>query len=200
MNTKKPTLSVIIITKNEEQDLPRCLRSVWSADEIVVLDSGSTDRTVEIAREFTDKVFVSEVWPGFGPQKNRALAYATGDWVLSLDADEWVTAELAEEIQSGIKGGAHSVYEIPRLSSFCGVVIHHSGWYPDYATRLFRRSCAQFSNDLVHERVVYEGVSGSLKQSLRHNSYHDIKEVMEKIVRYAHDGAQNRYQRGLLTT
>jgi len=200
MSTNKPTLSVVIITKNEERDLPRCLRSVWFADEIVVLDSGSTDRTVEIAREFTDKVFVSADWPGFGPQKNRALTHATGDWVLSLDADEWVPAELAEEIQSVIKNGAQSVYKIPRLSTFCGKIIRYSGWYPDYVARLFRRSCAQFSNDLVHERIVYEGVSGTLKQSLRHNSYHDIKEVMEKIVRYAHDGAQNRYQRGERTS
>ena len=200
MSTNKPTLSVVIITKNEERDLPRCLRSVWFADEIVVLDSGSMDRTLEIAREFTDKVFVNADWPGFGPQKNRALTYATGEWVLSLDADEWVTAELAEEIQSVIKGGAHSVYKIPRLSSFCGVVIRRSGWYPDYVTRLFRKSDAQFSKDLVHERVVHEKIEGSFNNPLRHASYHDLNEVMNKVVRYSQDGAENRFRRGETTS
>jgi glycosyltransferase involved in cell wall biosynthesis len=200
MNLSKPTLSVIVITKNEEHDLPRCLRSVWFADEIVVLDSGSTDRTVEIAREFTDKVFVSEDWPGFGQQKNRALSYATQDWVLSLDADEWVTADLAKEIRAAISNGDLDVYQIPRLSSFCGKVIRHSGWYPDYVTRLFKRTSAGFSEDLVHERVVHEASVGTIRQPLRHESYHDIKEVMEKSVRYVLDGAENRFQKGERTT
>jgi len=200
MSINKPTLSVVIITKNEERDLPRCLRSVWFAYEIVVLDSGSTDRTVEIAHEFTDKVFVSAAWPGFGPQKNRALSYATGDWVLSLDADEWLTGDLAGEIQSVIVNGTHSVYKIPRLSSFCGVVIRHSGWYPDYVTRLFRKSDAQFSDDLVHERVVHEKANGTLKNPLRHASYHDLNEVMNKVVRYSQDGAENRFRLGETTS
>lgn len=200
MSTNKPTLSVVIITKNEERDLPRCLRSVCFADEIVVLDSGSTDRTLEIAREFTDKVFVSADWPGFGPQKNRALTHATGDWVLSLDADEWVTAELAEEIQIAIKSETYSAYKIPRLSTFCGTVVRHSGWYPDYVTRLFRRVDARFSSDLVHERVVHEKTEGSLKNPLRHASYHDLNEVMNKVVRYSQDGAENRFRRGETTS
>lgn len=200
MNSSKPTLSVVVITKNEESDLPRCLRSVWFADEIVVLDSGSTDRTVEIAREFTDKVFVSDDWPGFGPQKNRALSHATGDWVLSLDADEWVTAELAEEIQVVLQKSEKDVYKIPRLSSFCGEIIRHSGWYPDYVTRLFKRKAAKFSEDLVHERVVHDGASGVLKNPLRHASYHDLNEVMQKVVRYSQDGAENRFRKGETTS
>ena len=150
-----PTLSIIVITKNEERDLPRCLRSVWFADEIIVVDSGSSDRTVDIASEYTDKVFSYTDWQGFGTQKNRALSHATGDWVLSLDADEWLTAELCQEIRSVISHPDQSIYEFPRLSSFCGSVIRHGGWYPDYVARLFKRGSTSFSDDLVHERLLY---------------------------------------------
>ena len=200
MSTNKPTLSVVIITKNEERDLPRCLRSVWFADEIVVLDSGSTDRTLEIAREFTDKVFVSADWPGVGPQKNRALTHATGDWVLSLDADEWVTPALAEEIQEKVTQNRNESFRIPRSSSLCSHIIRHSGWSPDYVLRLFKRNEAAFSDDLVHERVVTNSPIKSLQNPLRHESYKNISDVLRKISIYASAGANNRARKGETTT
>ena len=139
------SLSVIIITKNEAHDIRDCLNSVVWADEIIVLDSGSTDETLNIAKEFTPNVYLSNEWQGFGIQKNRALAYATKDWVLSLDADERVDGKLKEEIQKILKSPKFEVYFISRLSSFCGRFIHHSGWRPDYVARLFKRGSAQFS-------------------------------------------------------
>ena len=152
-------LSVILIAKDEEACIARALRSVDWADEIVVVDSGSTDRTVDIAREHGAKVTVTADWPGFGPQKNRALDLATGDWVLSLDADEWLTAESAEEIRRVVAAAEASAaaYRMPRRSSFCGRFMRHSGWWPDYVVRLFRRGRARFSDDSVHERVIVDG-------------------------------------------
>ncbi len=190
-------LSVIVITKNEAERLPRCLESVREiADEIIVLDSGSTDATLEIARRYTEKVFVSPDWPGFGPQKNRALDYATGEWVLSLDADEWLTPELLMAIQTTLKAPTADVYEIPRLSSFCGRPMRHSGWWPDHVARLFRRGSARFSDDLVHERLVFTGAAGRLKTPLRHETYRTLDEMLIKLNRYSTDGAENHFNHG----
>ncbi len=191
------TLSVIIITKNEAERLPRCLESVREiADEIIVLDSGSTDATLEIARRYTDKVTVSADWPGFGPQKNRALDDATGDWVLSLDADEWLTQELAAEVVAVLKAPTAEVYEIPRLSSFCGRPMQHSGWWPDHVARLFRRGTARFSDDLVHERLVFSGSTRRLKSPLNHETYRNLDEMLVKLNRYSTDGAENHLKHG----
>ncbi len=191
------TLSVIVITKNEAERLPRCLESVREiADEIIVLDSGSTDATLEIARRYTENVFISPDWPGFGPQKNRALDYATGDWVLSLDADEWLTPELLVAIQTTLKAPTADVYEIPRLSSFCGRPMRHSGWWPDHVARLFRRGAARFSNDLVHERLIFTGATARLKPPLRHETYRTLDEMLNKLNRYSTDGAQNHFKQG----
>ena len=191
------TLSVILITKNEAERLPRCLESVRElADEIVVLDSGSTDATLEIARRYTDKVYSRPDWPGFGPQKNRVLDAASGDWVLSLDADEWLTPELAAEVRAVLQAPAAAVYEIPRLSSFCGRPMRHSGWWPDYVARLFKRGSARFSDDLVHERLVFEGTAAQLKNPLRHETYRTLDEMLVKLNRYSTDGAQNHRNRG----
>jgi len=190
-------LSVILITKNEAERLPRCLESVRGlADEIVVLDSGSTDATLEIARRHTDKVYSRPDWPGFGPQKNRALDYATGDWVLSLDADEWLTPELAAEIRQTLNAPQATVYEIPRLSSFCGRPMRHSGWWPDPVARLFKRDAARFSDDLVHERLVYSERAVRLKAPLHHETYRNLDEMLVKLNRYSTDGAQNHHNRG----
>ena len=131
-------LSITIITKNEALNIRECLESVKWADEIIVVDSGSTDDTVAICREFTPHVY-SHDWPGFGIQKNRALGYASKDWVLSLDADERVMPELRAEIESTMRDGSAPGYEIPRLSSFCGRYMHHSGWYPERVLRLFHK-------------------------------------------------------------
>jgi hypothetical protein len=181
-------LSIIIITKNEAENIRACIGSVAWADEIVVVDSGSSDDTPDICRGLGAKVYEHD-WPGFGPQKNRALDYATGDWVLSLDADEQVSPELRAEIQSAVNEGRTDAYEIPRLSSFCGRYIHHSGWRPDYVTRLFQRGAGRFSDDWVHERVIVTGSTGRLKQSILHESFRDAEELLAKINQYSSAGA-----------
>ena len=181
-------LSVIIITKNEALNIRACLESIKWADEIIVVDSGSTDDTLAICREFTPHVY-SHDWPGFGMQKNRALDYATNEWVLSLDADERVTAELHQEIVETMRAGKAQGYELPRLSSFCGRYMQHSGWYPDYVTRLFLRTAGRFSNDLVHERVVISGSVGRLKQRLLHESFRDLDQLLGKMNHYSSAGA-----------
>jgi glycosyltransferase involved in cell wall biosynthesis len=190
-------ISVTIITQNEETSIRRCLQSVSWADEVIVLDSGSTDRTVEIARELGAKVSVTSDWPGFGPQKNRALELATGDWILSLDADEWVTLELGEEMRA-ILTGKHEfdAYRLPRLSSFCGRFMRHSGWWPDYVVRLFPRGAARFSDDIVHERTLVDGTIGTLRNPLMHETYVDLDDMQEKFNRYSSLGAQALHERG----
>jgi len=189
-------LSVIVITRNEARNLADCLESVRFADEVVVLDSGSTDDTVEIARRHGARVEVAADWPGFGPQKNRALALAGGDWVLSLDADERVTPELAAAIGEVLRAPRHDAYDMPRLSSFCGRFIRHSGWWPDRVLRLFRRGAARFSDDPVHEKVVPDGSVGRLAPHLLHYTYPDLDSAVAKMNRYSSDSARAMHARG----
>lgn len=192
------SISVVIITKNEEASIRRCLESVSWADEIVVLDSDSSDRTAEICRELGAKVSVAREWPGFGQQKNRALDMATGDWVLSLDADEWVTPELGKEIRAAVsQTGNASAFRIPRLSSFCGRLMRHSGWWPDHVVRLFRRGAARFSDDIVHERVIVEGEMGALSNPLMHETYVALEDMLEKFNNYSTLGARMLHERGV---
>ena len=182
-------LSVIIITKNEEKNIRICLDSIAWIDEIIVLDSGSTDATVTICKQYTAKVYETD-WIGFGPQKSRALKYASGDWILSLDADEWITPELKAEILMIIQNpGRYVAFEIPRLSSYCGQYMHHSGWWPDHVTRLCRRDMARFSEQIVHERMIVDGNVGRLSNHIMHVSYKDLEHVLTKLNRYSTDGA-----------
>lgn len=182
-------LSVIIITKNEEKNIKVCLDSIAWADEIIVLDSGSTDATVPICKQYTDKVYETD-WIGFGHQKNRALKYASGDWVLSLDADEWITPELKAEILMAIQNpGSYVAFEIPRLSSYCGQYMRHSGWWPDRVTRLCKRGKAQFSEQLIHERMIVNGSVGRLSNHIMHTSFKDLEHVLTKLNRYSTDNA-----------
>ena len=181
-------LSVIIITKNEAGNIRACLESVAWADEIVVVDSGSTDATTQICRELGAKVHVHD-WPGFGMQKNRALSYATHEWVFSIDADERVTPELQSQLIKAMQNETGDGFYLPRLSQFCGKFIRHSGWYPDYVLRLFRRSRGRFSDDVVHERVIVEGSTGRLSSPLLHYSYLDEADVQRKTEQYARAGA-----------
>lgn len=196
-------LSVILITMNEEDFVRTCLESVAWADEIIVIDSGSTDQTVEICRGYTDKIVLTD-WPGFGPQKNRALAMATRDWVLSIDADECITPELREEMQIVMADpGDRAAFAMPRRSSYCRRPIRHSGWWPDYVTRLFRRAQARFSDDLVHERLIVDGPVGRLRQPLLHEAFSDLEEVLDTMNRYSTAGARmmhDRKERGTLST
>jgi glycosyltransferase involved in cell wall biosynthesis len=190
------SLSVTVITHNEAHNIAACLRSVSFADQLVVLDSGSSDDTVQIARSLGAEVGVSPDWPGFGIQKNRALALATSDWVLSIDADERVTPELQVEILACLKSPAFDVYSFPRLSSYCGQYMRHSGWYPDRVTRLFRRTAARFSDDLVHEKVVAQGPEGQLHSHLLHESFRNFEAVLDKANRYSTAGAQSLHSKG----
>jgi len=184
------SLSVIVITHNEAHAIRACLESVAWADEIIVVDSGSTDDTVAICREFTPLVYVHD-WPGFGAQKNRALGYASKDWVLSLDADECISPELRGEMQAAMAApGNHSAFKMPRLSSFCGRYMRHSGWWPDYVTRLFRSGSGRFSDDLVHERLIVTGITGTFKSPLLHDTYRDLEEVLDKVNSYSTAGAR----------
>jgi glycosyltransferase involved in cell wall biosynthesis len=181
-----PRLSLIVITKNEEASIGRCLRSAAFADEKVVVDNGSTDKTVEIASACGARVIEAADWPGFGPQKNRALDAASGDWVLSLDADEWIEPPLAEEIQAALaRPDAADGYMLPRRSRFCGKIVRFCGWSPDYVLRLFRREKGRFSGDKVHEHVDVEGSIGKLKNPIEHDSITDPADAEDKIERYA---------------
>jgi glycosyltransferase involved in cell wall biosynthesis len=194
-----PELSVILITKNEAANIRACLESVGWADECIVVDSGSTDDTVAIARRMGAKVFEYD-WPGFGPQKNRALAHATGDWVFSIDADERVTPELRAELEQAMARGDAEGYFCPRLSQFCGSFIHHSGWYPDYVLRLFRRGKGRFSDSLVHESVQLDGRSAKLKSPLLHYSYLDRADVERKVAHYSDAAAKQMHAAGKRTS
>ncbi len=184
-------LSVIVITKNEEAVIGRCLASVAWADERIVLDSGSSDRTLAIARELGAQVHVTPDWPGPGPQRNRAIERARGDWILALDADEWVSAGLRAEIERTIANpGGHVAYRMPRLSSYCGRPMRHSGWWPDYVSRLFRRGCAQYGGDIVHDHLLPQGRVGTLEAHLLHEAFVDLEEVLQKLNSYSSWGAQ----------
>jgi len=181
-----PRLSLIVITKNEEAAIARCLRSANFADEAIVVDHGSTDRTAEIARASGARVTATPDWPGFGAQKNRALAQAVGDWVLSLDADEWIEPPLAAEISAVIaRPDAADGYYIPRRSRFCGKIVRHGDWRGDRVLRLFRRDRGRFSDDVVHERIIVAGRIAQLASSLDHDSITDPGDAAAKIERYA---------------
>ena len=184
-----PQLSAIVITRNEAANIGACLDSVAFCDERIVVDCGSTDATVEIARQKGARVEYHE-WRGFGPQKNYALSLASGTWVLSLDADEQVTAELAAAIKDAIKNDSADAYEFPRLSSFCGRQMRHSGWYPDYVLRLFRRGKARFDDVVVHERVICGGAVKRLRPPLIHHPVAKLEDALSRMDRYSTASAQ----------
>ncbi len=183
-----PRLTVIIITRNEAANIGACLDSVAFADERIVVDAGSDDGTAAIAAEKGARV-VTRPFDGFGAQKNFALSLAEGDWVLSIDADERVTPELKAEIEQAMARPDADAYEVSRLSSFCGRQMKHSGWYPDYVLRLFRRGHARFTDDVVHERVVSDGKVGRLDGTLLHNPVVRLEQALSRADRYSTAGA-----------
>lgn len=179
-----PKLSVTVITRNEAADIGAALESVTWADEIVVVDSGSTDETATIARRFTDRVVVRE-WPGYGAQKNIAATLATHDWILSLDADERITPALAEEIRAVLTTEpAHAAYRMPRVTWHLGRWIRTTDWYPDPQLRLYNRTKARWISPLVHESVAVDGAVGTLRHELQHYAYRDVADHLETIDRY----------------
>ncbi len=192
-------LSIIIITKNEAHHIASCLNSVAWADEVIILDSGSTDETVSICKKFTPHVYQTD-WPGFGPQKQRALEKATGDWVFSIDADEIVSQQLANEIKKAIQSTKFAGYKVPRLSTFCGKTIHHSGWWPDYTIRLFRKNSGNFSLVPVHEKVHVKGTVSKLKNPLLHNTYETLDAAINKMNHYSSLSAKMLFDQGKKTS
>lgn len=191
------SLSIIVITRNEAHNIDACLASVAFADEWVVVDSGSSDATCEIAAARGARVLSFPDWPGFGPQKNRALDAATGDWVFSIDADERVTPELAAQIRVAMtQAGGPTAYTVSRLSSFCGTWMRHGDWYPDLVVRLFRRDHARFTSDLVHEHVVADGPTGALSGHLLHDSMPSLESCLDKMNRYSSGRALDRHRAG----
>lgn len=190
------TLSVAIVTLNEAANLPRTLASVRFAHEVVIVDSGSTDATVEIAENAGARL-VEEPWKGFARQKNAAIAHTTGDWVLSLDADEEVSSALAQEIEVLLAGSpAFSAYRMPRLNHFLGRPLRHGGYWPDPKLRLFRRGVARFEERPVHESMRAECAVGELRGHLIHHSYPTLDEYIEHMNRYSSASAEMLVQAG----
>jgi glycosyltransferase involved in cell wall biosynthesis len=191
-----PKLSVTVITKNEATGIGAALASVAFADEIIVVDSHSTDETVAIARQFTDRVFLRD-WPGYIDQKNYAAAQAAHDWILSLDADERVTPALADEIQAALAGEpSHQAYRIPRVTWHFGRWIRTTDWYPDYQLRLYDRRTAQWTGKYVHEAVTVRGSVGRLRHELEHYAYRNIADHLETMDRYTTYAAKQMFESG----
>ncbi len=189
-------LSAVVVTLNEEERLRACLESVAWADEIVVVDAESHDKTVQIAREFTDRVLVRP-WPGFAAQKNFGLEQAMGDWLLSLDADEEVSPELRDEVRALLRAPhAADGYAVPRRNLFLGQWIRHGGLYPDWQVRLFRRGRGCFVARDVHESVEVEGGLGRLGGHLVHRSYRDLSDFFERAHRYSTLAARDLVRQG----
>lgn len=191
------SLSVIVITKNEERNIVECLESVRWAKEIVVVDGGSDDKTVELARQYTPKVYVKS-WEGFAASKDFGLQKCAGEWILWLDADERVTIELSREIQGILEQQeiAGVGYEVSRKAFFLGRWIKHCGWYPGYVLRLFRRGDGRFSDNKVHERLEIEGPIGRLKADLLHHTDPNLWHYYEKFNRYTSLAAEELSDQG----
>lgn len=192
----RASLGVAIIALNAQARLAQCLDALRFADDIVVVDAGSADETVAIARSHGARVVIATDWPGFGRQKNRAVDALDTDWILSIDTDEVVTPELAASIRQAIDSPRADVYALDRLSCFCGHWVRHSGWYPDWVPRLFKRGTARFSDDLVHERLMADGRVERLAGRLLHYSYDDFETVLRKVDAYSTAGALARHAAG----
>jgi (heptosyl)LPS beta-1,4-glucosyltransferase len=191
-----PKLSVTIITKNEAENIGAALQSVAWADEILVVDSCSTDKTTEIARQYTERVEVRE-WPGYVAQKNYAAAAASNDWILSLDADERVTPELAAEIRHTLAGQRVDDprgYRVPRVTWHLGRWIRSTDWYPDLQLRLYDRRAACWQGQYVHESVTVNGATGRLLGELQHYAYRDTSDHLETIDRYSTYAAREMFE------
>lgn len=188
-------LSVVLITKNADALLEKCLQSCAFADEIVVVDSGSTDRTLAIASAYGAKV-IHQTWLGFGPQKQFAVAQASHDWVLCLDADEWLSDELRNKIMGLLNNPQHGAYRFARSNKFMGRFLKFGEGYPDYSLRLFDRRQARWSDDVVHEYVIANGEVGTLAGDLMHESGEDIALYLAKQNRYTTLQAETLYKRG----
>jgi glycosyltransferase involved in cell wall biosynthesis len=190
-------ISAAIITKDEERNIERCLNSLGWVDEIVVVDSGSADRTLEICEKYGCRI-VKTGWLGFGPTKQLAVDSVSNDWVLSIDADEEVTPELAREIREILSGDkVRAGYKIRWLSMYLGKWIKHSGWNKQYKPKLFDRTRGRFTDALAHETVRIEGDVGRLKNPLKHYTYPDLATVRSKTESQANWGVEVLDQKGV---
>jgi len=190
------TLSAILITLNVEQHIEACLSALSFTDEIIVVDSGSTDRTAELAKQHTDHVLVTE-WKGYAEAKQFALEKATGDWVLWVDADERVPEPLAQEIQDLIENKpAHSGFRVARKAFFLGRWMKHGGWYPGYVVRLFRRESGRFNSARVHESLIIDGSIGTLKEPMLHYTDDSLIHYYDKFNKYTTLAAEDLHERG----
>lgn len=181
----KATVSAIVVCFNEERNIGPCLESLRWCDEIVVVDSFSTDRTVEICRQYTDRV-IQRPWPGYREQKAFAHSQATKEWVLLVDADERVSPELKNEIQEALNlgGDGYAAFAVPRLVFYLGRWWRRGGWYPDYDVRLFRRDRATWGGSDPHEKILVDGKVRRVRHPLYHFSYRDIADHMERINKF----------------
>jgi glycosyltransferase involved in cell wall biosynthesis len=190
-------LSAILITRNEERNVEACLASLGFAEEIVVVDSGSTDGTEALCRKDPRVRWHSEDWKGFGRQKNRAVEKAAGPWIFSIDADERATPELADEIsRMDLERSPEAGYRVPRRSFFGGRWVRHGGWYPDYTIRLWRKDAGRFEERPVHEAVRVSGPVGTLRGDLLHYTYRDTADFVARMNRYSSLGAEELARRG----
>ncbi|WP_434665181.1 glycosyltransferase family 2 protein [Klebsiella sp. B345] len=197
-----PRLSVVLIAKNAADLLADCLASVSWADEIVLLDSGSSDNTVELARSLGATVYIDTDWQGYGIQRQRAQDYATGEYVLMLDTDERVTPELEQSIRQVLEApDSTAVYSIARRNYFLGRFMRHSGWYPDRVMRLYERRRFRYNNNLVHESLDAKGAQViELSGDLLHLTCRDFSGFQQKQLAYATAWAQERHQKGKKTS
>ena len=197
MLKKKSSVAAIILTKNEEQNIADCLKGLIGADEIIIVDSNSSDRTREIASRYTDKIYVKEIDDGFGAQRNFAIEKAHTEWILFIDADERVSQELWEEIVRSITTEKYNIYLLPRLTIFLGKPIYHCGWFEPDNGRLFRKGYARYNNSYVHEELIFEEVAGRLSNSLYHKTYRDASHHLEKLNLYTSLTAEDFYKKGV---
>jgi glycosyltransferase involved in cell wall biosynthesis len=188
-------LSAVLITRNAAAVLAPCLENLAFADEIVVVDSGSSDGTAEIAKRFGARL-VQKEWLGFGRQKQYAVDQARHDWVLCLDADETVSPRLAASIQAALAAPVSPVYRMPRRNRFLGRWLSHGEGYPDWSPRLFNRMNARWSDDLVHEKVLYAVTPGTLQGDLMHDSSDDLTAYLDRQNRYTTLAARQAYELG----
>jgi len=190
-----PKVSVTMITRNEADNIGRALESVAWADEVIVVDAESTDDTVSIAKRFTDRVVV-RAWAGDVDQKNYAASLAGNDWILSVDADERVTPELAAEIRGTMAMPAAAAYKLPRVTWHLGRWIRATDWFPDYQVRLYDRRHARWVGRYVHEAMSVEGATHTMRGELQHFPYRSISDHLETIDRYTTYAARQMHERG----
>jgi len=191
------TLTVVTLTLNEENNIVECLQSVAWADQIIVVDSGSADATLTLAKKFTNDIVQIE-WKGYGEARNRALDLARGEWILWLDADERVPDELAKEIRATLSTPPAGIagFDVARRAYFLGKWIRHCGWYPGRIVRLFRRGKARFSETRVHEQLSIDGPVGRLRNDLLHYTDVDLEQYFRKFNKYTTLAAEDLRSRG----